>query len=84
MERLKILRKIAGITQSELANRVNRSLITVFRWEKGERNPDLEEIKLLAGALNCPVSALFDDFENPTSAPGQPRRAPGASTPSAV
>lgn len=75
MEQLKQLRKKAGFTQSKLADRINRSAITVFRWEKGERAPDVEELRLLAIALNCSISDLIGESQNPTPAPARKRGA---------
>ena len=44
-KRMKELREKAGLTQSELANEIGVSLFTIFRWEKGERQPRMEDIK---------------------------------------
>ena len=60
-ERLKTLRKKAGLNQTQLAESVGVSLLTLFRWEKGERQPRLEDIKTLAKALNVPESELLND-----------------------
>ena len=60
-ERLKKLRKKAGLTQTQLAETVGVSLLTCFRWEKNERAPRLEDIKALAQALNVPESDLLND-----------------------
>ena len=46
------LRKQKGLSQEELANRLNVSRQTVSKWEVGESSPDLE--KLVA------ISELFD------------------------
>ena len=59
-KRLKELRKKAGLTQSELANAIGASLLTIFRWEKGERQPRMDEIKKLAQALNVTDSELLN------------------------
>ena len=60
-ERLRTLRKKAGLNQTQLAEAVGVSLLTLFRWEKGERQPRLEEIKALAKALNVPENDLLND-----------------------
>lgn len=59
-ERLKELRKKAGLTQSGLANAIGASLLTIFRWEKGERQPRMDEIKKLAQALNVTDDELLN------------------------
>ena len=46
------LRKQKGLSQEELANRLNVSRQTVSKWEVGESSPDME--KLVA------ISELFD------------------------
>lgn len=60
-QRLKTLRKKAGLNQTQLAEAVGVSLLTLFRWEKGERQPRLEEIKSLAKALNVSENDLLND-----------------------
>ena len=50
--RLYQLRKSAGMSQEELAGRLNVSRQTISKWEVGETTPDME--KLIA------ISDLFD------------------------
>ena len=57
--RLRALRKKAGLTQEELAHRVGVSLMTIRRWEYGERQPRAEEIKRLAEALHVKEQQLL-------------------------
>ena len=57
---LRELRKKAGLTQEKLAEAVNVSLLTVFRWENEERQPRLEELQMLAKALNVSISELLN------------------------
>ena len=59
-ERLKVLRKRAGLTQEEFANAVKVSMMTVCRWEWGQRAPRLEEIKRIAQALNVTDDELLN------------------------
>ena len=37
--RLKALRKSKGLNQTQLAEKIGVSLLTLFRWEKDERQP---------------------------------------------
>lgn len=60
-ERLKLSRKNAGLTQSELANLIGISIKTVQRWELEQRQPRVEEIKALAKALNVSEQDLLND-----------------------
>ena len=61
---LKNLRKKAGKSQTDLANAVGVSLLTVFRWEKGERQPRLDEIAKVAAVLNVTESELLSDSDD--------------------
>ena len=64
--RLKALRKKAGLTQSQLADKIGVSLLTLFRWEKNERQPRVEDVKALAKALGVSEADLLQD------SPGNP------------
>ena len=59
-QRLRDLRKRAGFSQTELAQLVGVSLLTIFRWENAERQPRLEEIKKLAEVLHVSESELLN------------------------
>ena len=59
-ERLKHLRKKAGFSQEELAHKMELSIMTIRRWEWGERQPRLEEIQKLAKALNVSEDELLN------------------------
>ncbi|MBR1417492.1 MAG: helix-turn-helix domain-containing protein [Synergistaceae bacterium] len=59
-ERLKFARKKAGLTQEECADLIGVSIMTIRRWEWGERTPRVEELKRLAKALNVDVNELLN------------------------
>lgn len=59
-ERLKELRKKAGLTQTELAELVNMHETTIRRWENAKGIPRIEEIKKLAKALNVTEEELLN------------------------
>ena len=59
-QRLRRLRKKAGLTQEELAFKVDVSLMTLRRWEKGNSTPRTEFVKRLAEALGVPQSELLE------------------------
>ena len=61
MLRIREMRERSGWTQAELARQVGRSMHTVFRWEKGIRLPDAEELRILAKVLNCSLDDLVCD-----------------------
>ena len=58
-DNLKVLRKKKGITQEELAARLNVVRQTVSKWEKGLSVPDSELLIKLAEILEVPVSRLL-------------------------
>ncbi len=58
-DNLKALRKEKGITQEELAARLNVVRQTVSKWEKGLSVPDSDLLIKLAEILDVPVSRLL-------------------------
>lgn len=52
-------RKKQGITQTELAKRIGVAPSTVTQWETGARNPSVNQVPLLASALECSLDDLF-------------------------
>ena len=59
--RLKALRRSKGLNQTQLAEKIGVSLLTLFRWEKDERQPRMNEIKALAKALGVSEADLLND-----------------------
>ncbi|MDC6350771.1 serine hydrolase [Zeaxanthinibacter sp. PT1] len=57
-------RKLKGFTQQELSERTEVTVRTIQRIEKGEVQPHLQTIKLLAAALEIEVNDLIP-LENP-------------------
>ena len=57
-ENIKTIRKQRGMTQEELAARLNVVRQTVSKWEKGLSVPDAELLKKLAEILETDVSRL--------------------------
>ncbi|MBD0779977.1 serine hydrolase [Maribacter sp. ANRC-HE7] len=57
-------RKLKGYTQEELSEKTQVTIRTIQRIEKGDVNPHLQTIKLLAAALNIEVDDLLV-LENP-------------------
>ena len=58
-ENIKTIRKQRGMTQEELAARLNVVRQTVSKWEKGLSVPDAELLKKLAEILETDVSSLL-------------------------
>lgn len=62
-ERLKNLRKNAGITQADLAEKLNVHLQTVSKWERGISVPDIGQLGELAAALRVSLEKLCGQEE---------------------
>jgi len=60
-EKLKELRKAAGLSQAELAKMVGCAQSTIFWLEKGNRLPHRSLAQRVANALNVPISELCSD-----------------------
>lgn len=60
---LKHLRVQAGMTQEELAKKINKDYSTIGKWELGQRSPIMSDIVKLADIFNVPLNTLVtDDF----------------------
>ena len=59
-ERLKSLRKAAGITQQELADKLGVHLQTVSKWERGISEPDIALLGELSSVLDISLEKLLD------------------------
>ena len=69
-ENIKSIRKSKGLSQEELAIKLNVVRQTISKWEQGLSVPDSELLVSLADALDTPVSVLLGETvteENPDS-----------------
>lgn len=67
---LRAARSARGLTQAQLAERIDRSLDMVGRLERGEISPSFETIERLIQVLDMPAATLFggaDALETPRS-----------------
>ena len=64
-ENIKLIRKDRGLTEEELAIRVNVVRQTVSKWEKGLSVPDAEMLQKIADVLEVSVSQLLGREEEP-------------------
>ena len=60
-ENIKTLRKAKGLSQEELAIKLNVVRQTVSKWEQGLSVPDSEMLITLSQVLETPVSALLGE-----------------------
>ena len=60
---IKKYRKEAGLTQKELAELLDVAVGTIQQYELGKRQPRLEMINRIAGALGIGIRRLYPDFQ---------------------
>ena len=60
-EKITVLRKQRGLSQEELANLLEISRQSVYKWEQGVSYPEIEKIKKLATIFGVSCDALLDD-----------------------
>ena len=65
-ENIKNLRKAKGISQEELAIKLNVVRQTISKWEKGLSVPDSEMLIKLAEELDTTVNTLLGETVEPT------------------
>ena len=53
------LRKKKGLTQQQLADKLNFSNKTISKWESGSGSPDISNLLVLAEALDVSVNELL-------------------------
>ena len=59
-ENIKKYRKINGLSQENLATRLNKSIGTISRFESGELLPNAEEIHILCDEFGISEADLFE------------------------
>lgn len=66
-EKLKLRRKIRGLTQKELAQHSLVSENAIKQYETNKRTPRIEQLTKLSNVLDCSPLDLLDDDLNPLS-----------------
>ena len=64
-QKISRLRKLKGLTQGEIANRLNIHQSMVTRWERDQVQPKSDTLKRLAEALETSIEELLDGDEVP-------------------
>lgn len=62
-EQLKKAREAKGITQQSLADKMYVTRQTIYRWECGDRYPDIINLKRLSNILEVSTDTLLSDDE---------------------
>lgn len=60
-DKLYQLRKQKGLSQEELANRLNVSRQTVSKWELGDSTPDMEKLAAISNLFAISLDELVMD-----------------------
>ena len=66
-QRLKELRKYHVMTQAEVAARLNLSPAAIGNYERGSREPGIEELILLADFFHVSLDYLVGRIDNPVN-----------------
>lgn len=68
-EKLAVLRKEYGFTQSDVAQKLNISVTDYMNWENGNKLCTIEQLKVLADMYGVTVDALADNTKEITGKP---------------
>ena len=63
------LRRSAGWTQADLAQKLGITAQAVSQWERGETMPDILTLPMLAEVFGCSIDALYKGEEETAEAP---------------
>ena len=66
-KKLALLRKREGLTQAEVAEKLDVSRQAISRWESGESKPSTKNIQTLCALYNVQMDALLNDSEDELS-----------------
>lgn len=61
-EKLKVLRKEKGLTQQEVADFVHVDRVRITNWENGKREPNFENLSMLACIFDVSIDFLLSDY----------------------
>ena len=66
---IRAARKRAGMTQKELAEKLNISYVNISQLENDQRSPGLDTLQKIASALGVPMSYLLGHTDDPADRP---------------
>lgn len=64
-ERLKYMRKKTGLTQKDIAQKLNIQRVTYSHYETGRSQPSIDTLILLAQIFDCSIDYLVGFSDNP-------------------
>jgi len=59
-ERIRALRQQAGLSQQELGSRLGVSAVAVGKWERGQTQPDIRSLTIMADLFGTTIDDLCD------------------------
>ena len=59
-ERIRALRQRAGLSQQELGSRLGVSAVAVGKWERGQTQPDIRSLTIMADLFGTTIDDLCD------------------------
>ena len=62
-EAIRLVRKGKRLTQRDLAQQTGFSLDSISRWERDERSPTANDLRMIAASLNTSVAFLMGESE---------------------
>ena len=62
-ENLQNLRKAKGMSQEELAEKLDVSRQAVSKWETGETSPETEKIIMICDVFDCTMDDLIKSYD---------------------
>ena len=65
MNRIKELRQSNGLSQAELAKKINVHQTAISQWEKGRTNPDVSAVVILADVLESSADYILGRTNDP-------------------
>ena len=60
-ERLRTLRRRKGLSQQALGERLGVSQTSIYKWESGQAEPDMETLREIAAFFGLTMDALCSD-----------------------
>ena len=71
-ERLKAARELAGLTQTQVAERLQVTEMTVYRWESGKYEPSYGKLQLLSDLYRQPAETFIGVRATSIAGPAPP------------
>ena len=64
--RIQFLREKMGLSRKDLAEILNTSSVTIYRWETGVFDPPLQQLRVMSQLFNTSIDDIVRDPQKPT------------------